>query len=118
MNFYTRQGLATLNKPQALNYDVILLDNLEFKTITSVDESSSDKKLVVETNPSKFQLSLIGNTADVESYRILNSLGQPVNQINSNDKNRVDISSLIEGYYLLEVIFNNSKKQVLPFVKN
>ena len=118
LNFYTRQGLATLNKPQALNYDVILLDNLEFKTITSNNESLSDKKLVLETNPSKFYLSLLGNTADVESYRILNSLGQLVRNIESSDRNRVDISSLIEGYYLLEVIFNNSKKQVLPFVKN
>jgi Zn-dependent metalloprotease len=118
LGFYTRLGLGSVINAKALDYDVILLDNLEFKTITSNNESSSDKKLVLETNPSKFHLSLLGNTADVESYRILNSLGQLVRNIESSDRNRVDISSLIEGYYLLEVIFNNSKKQVLPFVKN
>ena len=59
LGFYARLGLGSLTHSKALDYDVILLDNLEIKTITSSDEESKVGKLVLETIPSENQLKLI-----------------------------------------------------------
>ncbi len=118
LGFYTRLGLGSVSNAKSLDYDVILLDNLEIKTITSSDEESKVGKLVLETIPSENQLKLIGNTDGITSLHVINPLGQSCLKMENSVMQSIDISSLTIGYYFLQINFSQGKKQVLAFVKN
>lgn len=99
LGFYARLGLGSLTHSKALDYDVILLDNLEIKTITSSDEESKVGKLVLETIPSENQLKLIGNIDGITSLHVFNPLGQSCLKMENSVMQSIDISSLAIGYY-------------------
>lgn len=86
---------------------------LESSTLSVNNLANVERKLSVYPVPAKNYIS-ISNLKEVKTYRILNVLGQGVQEgVVSSSKDRIDIQSLDRGFYVL----NFKNEESLRFLK-
>lgn len=86
---------------------------LESSTLSVNNLANVERKLSVYPVPAKNYIS-ISNLKEVKTYRILNVLGQGVQEgVVSSSKDRIDIQSLDRGFYVL----NLKNEESLRFLK-
>lgn len=86
---------------------------LESSTLSVNNLANVERKLSVYPVPAKNYIS-ISNLKEVKTYRILNVLGQGVQEgVVSSGKDRIDIQSLDRGFYVL----NFKNEESLRFLK-
>lgn len=101
------------------DYDATLLDNLSISELPTVDtkEVDQDAKISVYPNPSE-QLFYVNYDRTPDLLRVLNISGQEVLRLNPKaDQEILDLSTFLNGYYMLSLSYENHETINLPLVK-
>jgi hypothetical protein len=88
--------------------------------ITSIEDTPDKASLLVYPNPARNYIFLRDN--DIENMEMLSFIdisGKTVKRIDGLKTERIDISDLAEGIYVLKVEYrNNHKNKILKLIKN
>ena len=91
---------------------------ITYNNSTSLAEAATKEQLVLYPNPAVDQIKLKGNFDQYnKQLRILNIDGKLVMQQSINQAGEVNISSLSEGSYFLELIDDQGQLKTFPFIK-
>ncbi len=117
LEFYTRTGNDFLDN-SALEYDVILLDNLVLESVVSTESLVAETvDLEVFPNPVNNKLQL-RSTADLVSAKVYNNQGQMVIAgLPIGDMNTIDIQDLYPGHYVINAITEQGENLAASFIK-
>lgn len=114
LQFFNRSGVSPSDS-NFLDYDVILIDNLEIvEGVTDIKETEGMKKFTsIYPNPSsdKFYLE---TSKEIRHITVYNTQGKIVEQISQPDS-EISISQI--GYYLLKIEYWDKTLATLPCIK-
>lgn len=96
-----------------IDIDKVVFDNNP--TLSTNDLAFENQKLISYPNPA--QDVLFFNKTDIKKVVIYNVNGQKVQEHNENAINNVDISDLNSGLYIAKITKENSKEEVVKFLK-
>lgn len=90
---------------------------LSIPNSAGINEITDNSKIVVFPNPVSNTLFILTENTILKNYKIeiTNTLGQTV--LKQHFQNEVDVSSLVDGYYLLKVIAPDKKQFHSKFIK-
>jgi len=114
LQFFNRSGVP-LSDSTFLEYDVILLDNLEIvEGLTPVKETeNSSSHTQVYPNPTNGKL-FLRTTKDIRKISVFNTQGRSVGEFNHPIH---DIVIVENGYYLLQIEYHDNTHAHVPFIK-
>lgn len=112
--------LTIIIKPTAVNYglwnDLISTNSIyyliEYNTVTSVEETDLKDNLEIYPNPFKNVITIINNNdVNMDRIEIFNLVTQKVRTIHPQEitNNEINVASLANGMYLLNVHFKNGE---------
>jgi len=85
----------------------VLIDNIQFEGISSIDEIESNNNISIYPNPSNNIVSIDkGNLKIITSIKMLNINGKIIENYSSNTK-KIDVSNCKKGIYFL--VFESEK---------
>lgn len=98
------------------NYVVLSIIRPDGKLITNIkDVRHNLVKVKAYPNPVLTSLNLDSDT-ELLGYKILNSYGQVVSEGNIDSKNEIDVSTLLQGTYLLQVLVKDAGFQAISWI--
>ncbi len=113
LQFFNRSGVA-IDSPAFLEYDVILMDNLEIvEGLTHTDETSMQKSAQIFPNPST-GIFKISSSKRIKQVEIFNTQGTLI-QKHTEHPDELYIPD--NGYYLLRIEYQDQNQDILPFIK-
>jgi len=117
LQFFNRAGTLPSN-PDFFDFDVILLDNLEIDAgTTATNQLTKSTSTNIFPNPSKEFLQ-IDSEKEIAHATIFNKEGKTIHSlINPMFNQNIDLSKLLNGYYLLKIQYKDESSEVIPFIK-
>jgi hypothetical protein len=87
--------------------------------LTGINNNTSTTKIALQPNPAHSQITITGNTSEINSYAILNAIGQQIESGSFiNHSYSIDVNELSQGVYVLKLIDNSGNAINQKFIKN
>ncbi len=87
--------------------------------LTGINNNTSTTKIALQPNPAHSQITITGNTSEINSYAILNAIGQQIESGSFiNHSYSIDVNELSQGVYVLKLIDNSGSAINQKFIKN
>lgn len=117
LKLYTALGQWEVSPDNLSTDDFVLLDNVQLSITSATHQPNQDLGVQVSPNPAYDQVQ-VQAVSGIRSIQLLQANGQPIRQLEVNaTRVELDLKSLPEGLYFLQLELENGSRTVQKLVK-